>query len=67
MRRCSECLGYRNELKKRLLGIVAKEHTLNPSKTYAAASASTLKVGEKVVADGAHRVRKTDRVKPLAK
>ena len=26
-----------------------------------------LKVGEKVVADGAHRVRKTDRVKPLAK
>ena len=26
-----------------------------------------LKVGEKVVADGAHKVRKTDRVKPLAK
>ena len=39
---------WRNELKKQLLGIVAKEHTLNPTKTYDAASASTLKVGEKV-------------------
>ena len=39
---------WRNGLKKQLLGIVAKEHTRNPTKTYAAASASTLKVGEKV-------------------
>lgn len=39
---------WRNELKKQLLGIVAKEHTLNPSKTYAAATASTLTIGEKV-------------------
>ena len=42
---------WRNGLKKQLLGIVAKENTLNPTKTYAAASASMLKVGEKVKDD----------------
>lgn len=39
---------WRNGLKKQLLGVVAKEHTLNPAKTYAAASAASLKIGEKV-------------------
>ena len=52
---------WRNGLKKQLLGIVAKEHTLNPTKTYAAASASTLKIGEKVkdAANAPYIVRKS--------
>ena len=39
---------WKNQLKKELLGVVATAHTLNPTKTYAAATASTLKIGEKV-------------------
>ena len=42
---------WKNQLKKELLGIVATDHTLNPSNTYAAATASTLKIGEKVKDD----------------
>lgn len=39
---------WKNQLKKELLGVVASAHTLNPTKTYDAATASTLKIGEKV-------------------
>ena len=51
---------WKNQLKKQLLGVVATAHTLNPTKTYAAASAGTLNIGEKVkdAAGASYIVRK---------
>lgn len=46
---------WKNQLKKQILGAVAAAHTLNPITTYAPATASTLKIGEKVK-DGAGNV-----------
>lgn len=42
---------WRNELKKQLLGIVAKEHTLAPSTTYTPGVATAYEIGQKLKDD----------------
>lgn len=42
---------WKNQLKKELLGQVATGYSIQPGKTYAAATASTLKIGEKIKDD----------------